>query len=178
MTKKEAKDTVEEAFKQAEQYGCASIPLPREDATGKTTIDKLRLRGTPIELIHSYFLADQLAEANAAFRTSLLENIYERLDLIEDLEVAFLPRNVATKNGKDDVHDACFELETTYTDNAMTAVIRLIEELSTLVEEYLTEKMTSDTKRVAILPDESTTTLQWLDGKKFKAEIEISLHLS
>jgi hypothetical protein len=174
MTKQEAKETVEEAFKQAEKYGSATIPLPREDAAGQTTIDKLRIRGTPIELIHSYFLADQLAEANAAFRTSLLENIYERLDLIEDLEVAFLPKEGV--EGEPESVDC--EMETTFTDDALATISRIIEEISTQVEGWLAEKMTSETKKVAILPDDCTTKVQWLDGDVIKAEVEISLHLS
>lgn len=174
MTKEEAKETVEEAFKQAEKYGSATIPLPREDAAGQTTIDKLRVRGTPIELIHSYFLADQLAEANAAFRTSLLENIYERLDLIEDLEVAFLNKEVVDG----DITSAKFGSDMPVRDDAKAAIMNLIETLSTDIEAWVAEKMTSETKKVSIIPDDCPTEIQWLDDDKFNAHIDISVHLS
>lgn len=173
MTKEEAKETVEEAFKQAEKYGSATIPLPREDAAGQTTIDKLRVRGTPIELIHSYFLADQLAEANAAFRTSLLENIYERLDLIDDLEVMFLPKDKV--DGEPQSSE--FSLSTKFYDNEQAAIANLIEALSTNVEAWLAEKLVSETKEVAILPDDTTTTVQWHDDGTLNATLDISLHL-
>lgn len=73
------------AFAKAAEHGCAeisiNIPVPpqmlREDDDG--TIDQLRTRGTPIELIGSYLLADQSQDANAAYRTSILEALYERL---------------------------------------------------------------------------------------------------
>jgi len=73
------------AFAKAAEYGCTEIaihiPVPpqmlHEDDDG--TIDQLRMRGTPIELIGSYLLADQPTDANAAYRTSILEALYERL---------------------------------------------------------------------------------------------------
>lgn len=174
MTKEEAKDTVKEAFAQAEKYGSASIPLPRENAAGETTIDTLRVRGTPIELIHSYFLADKLADANAAFRTSLLENIYERLALIDDLAVAFKP----LESIKGDPISDEFKAEANFTDDAQAALIRLIEELSTQVDAFLSEKMTSTTRAIYIIPDDCETKLQWLDGNLFKAEVDLSFVLS
>lgn len=73
------------AFAKAAEYGCTEIaihiPVPpqmlQEEDDG--TIDQLRTRGTPIELIGSYLLADQPQDANAAYRTSILEALYERL---------------------------------------------------------------------------------------------------
>jgi hypothetical protein len=174
MTKEEAKDTVVEAFQQAEKYGSATIPLPREDAAGQTTIDKLKMRGTPIELIHSYYLADQLADANAAFRTSLLENIYERLALIDDLEVAFMH-----KDGLDGEPESVnFGVDVKLNDDAQAAIMHLIESLSTEVEAWLVEKMVSETKKVSIVPDDSTTSIEWLDRGVLNGSVDISLHLS
>lgn len=89
--------SIEEAFRLAQEHGCTeitlkiSVPLTRIKADlladteqlpatkeKPTTIDRLRSRGTPIELIHSYLIAED-PQAQTAFRTSVLEALYERL---------------------------------------------------------------------------------------------------
>ena len=89
MTKKD-KVTVEvnagkeiaDAFDTAAKYGCAEISLtiPIPDSRKKQTVfDKLRTRGTPLELIGSYILADHKEMARQILEGCVLEAIYEHL---------------------------------------------------------------------------------------------------
>lgn len=71
-----------------------TIPIPKYWHK-KTVLDKLRTRGTPLELIGSYLLAAQQSSADAAFRTCVLETLYEQL------EQEFKPAIVTFKNSND-----------------------------------------------------------------------------
>ncbi|MHC4620545.1 MAG: hypothetical protein ACYTEQ_22585 [Planctomycetota bacterium] len=82
-------DDIEAAFRRAQETGCAeislTIPMPVKqlnvdviNGEDETVIDKLRMRGTPIELIHSYLIAED-EQAQSAFRTCILEAAYERI---------------------------------------------------------------------------------------------------
>lgn len=62
-------------------------------------------------------------------------------------------------------------------DDAKAAIMNLIETLSTDIEAWVAEKVTSETKKVSIIPDDCETTLQWLDGNLFKAEVDLSFVL-
>ncbi|MGD9209121.1 MAG: hypothetical protein PVI90_00020 [Desulfobacteraceae bacterium] len=89
MTKKD-KVTVEvnagrgiaDAFDTAAKYGCTEISLtiPTPDRYKKQTVfDKLRTRGTPLELIGSYILADYKEMARQLLEGCILEAVYEHL---------------------------------------------------------------------------------------------------
>lgn len=79
-TVEEGDDNVRAAFEQAEKQGVASIPLTERDDVRKATgLDILRLRGTPIEMIYSALAAGDIEGANAMFRTSVLEYVYEKI---------------------------------------------------------------------------------------------------
>lgn len=73
---------ISEAFDKAAEVGCAeislSIPVPKSHQA-PTALDKLRTRGTPLELISSCLVAGDPEMARQAFRTSVLEHVYERL---------------------------------------------------------------------------------------------------
>jgi len=85
---------VQEAFKEAETNGqrevILRVPLPREKQG--TMIDRLRTRGTPIELIASYLLAGEEEQALAAFHSSVLEYVYEKLAEDLNANVQFITR--------------------------------------------------------------------------------------
>lgn len=77
----ESDNDIRAAFKRAEERGSASIPLREQSddvEAAPTVIDKLRMRGTPLELIYSYLIADS-GQASGAFRSCLLEAVHERL---------------------------------------------------------------------------------------------------
>lgn len=92
-----------DAFDKAAEQGCAEISLtiPVPDTLKKATvIDKLRMRGTPLELIGSYLVAETLEDANAAYRTSVLETIFEHLKTTFDATVSFLASSALAKEGE------------------------------------------------------------------------------
>lgn len=97
---------IAEAFERAAEHGCTEISLtiPVPDTFKQpTVIDRLRTRGTPLELIGSYIVAEDYEGANAAFRTCVLETLYERIrDLIPgQVTVQFLlGTTCATHEGK------------------------------------------------------------------------------
>lgn len=68
----------------------------------KTGLDILRTRGTPIEMIGSALAAGDLHTANATFRTTILEYLYEKIAEFGDCKVTFInsrqlkPRGDAT----------------------------------------------------------------------------------
>jgi hypothetical protein len=76
-------DEVRSAFEKAEQQGVASIALtPQENIRKATGLDILRMRGTPIDMIHSAVAAGDNELANAMFRTCILEYVYEKIQAI------------------------------------------------------------------------------------------------
>lgn len=85
--------SIEIAFEQADKEpGCVEIPLTdtkHRSETKATGIDILRMRGTPIELIGSCIAAEDWKTAHAAFRTSILEYVYEKIAAYEDCGVCF-----------------------------------------------------------------------------------------
>jgi hypothetical protein len=89
---------ISDAFKEAEVGGqreiTLRIPLPREKQG--TLIDKLRTRGTPIELIASYLHAEDEKQALAAFHSSVLEYVYEKLAEDLNAKVGFITRGQLT----------------------------------------------------------------------------------
>jgi hypothetical protein len=92
----ESEGGIAEAFELAAKQGVAEIslriPVPHGIMeTHGDAIDRLRARGTPIELISSYILAEKWEDAQAAFRCSVLELIYERLIENFEADVQFLP---------------------------------------------------------------------------------------
>jgi hypothetical protein len=88
--------SVEIAFNEAAKQGCVEVPLvdPPEGIRKATGIDILRMRGTPIELIGSCIAADDMKTAGAAFRTSILEYVYEKIE-------AYCGANVFFMNSRD-----------------------------------------------------------------------------
>jgi hypothetical protein len=52
-------------------------------------LDKLRMRGTPIDMIDSYLLAGEVDAACIALRSVILENVYEHLQTHKHLHVQF-----------------------------------------------------------------------------------------
>jgi hypothetical protein len=60
-----------------------------ENIRKATGIDILRLRGTPIEMIGSAIAAGDWDTANATFRTSILEYVYEKIAAYEECDVRF-----------------------------------------------------------------------------------------
>lgn len=73
---------IAEAFDIAAKHGCAEIALtiPVPNSYKKPTVfDKLRTRGTPLELIGSYILAGYGETARTILQSCVLEAIYERL---------------------------------------------------------------------------------------------------
>lgn len=73
---------IAEAFDKAAEIGCAeislNIPVP-QSRKEPTALDRLRTRGTPLELIGSCLVAGNPEMAQQAFRTCVLEHVYERL---------------------------------------------------------------------------------------------------
>jgi len=87
---------IAEAFEVAAKHGVAEInlkiPVPHSIMeTHGDAIDRLRARGTPIELIGSYMKAEDWENARNAFRCATLELIYERLIENFEADVQFLP---------------------------------------------------------------------------------------
>jgi len=60
-----------------------------QEVTAAQLIDKLRMRGTPIDMIDSYLLAGEHDAAGIAFRSVILETVYEHLRLNKHLNVQF-----------------------------------------------------------------------------------------
>jgi hypothetical protein len=87
---------IAEAFELAAKQGVAEISLRIPVPHGIVekhgdAIDKLRARGTPIELIGSYILAEDWEKAHQAFRCCILELTYERFIELFEADVQFLP---------------------------------------------------------------------------------------
>jgi len=84
--------SVEIAFNEAAKQGSVEIPLvdPPRGETKATGIDILRMRGTPIELIGSALAAGDTKTARAAFRTSILEYVYEKIESYCGAQVFFM----------------------------------------------------------------------------------------
>lgn len=85
---------IDKAFKMAAKHGCAEIslkiPVPKTIIEDRgTVIERLRTRGTPIELIDSYALAEDWDHAAQAFKCAMLELLYERLKEEFDADVQF-----------------------------------------------------------------------------------------
>jgi hypothetical protein len=75
-----ADDSIRAAFAKAEKDGVATIALHEAEHARKATgLDILRMRGTPIEMIYSTLMADDIENATAMFRTSILEYIFEKI---------------------------------------------------------------------------------------------------
>jgi hypothetical protein len=90
-TMEQSDSDVRKAFEKAEKQGVASIALTAENASRKATgIDILRMRGTPIELIGSAIAAEDWETARAAFRTSILEYVYEKVETYCNAHVSFM----------------------------------------------------------------------------------------
>lgn len=93
-------EAIRDAFKVVEAGGYREItlriPIPREKQG--TMIDRLRTRGTAIELVASYLMAHEEEQALAAFHSSVLEYVYEKL--VEDLSanVRFVTRNSLSRD--------------------------------------------------------------------------------
>lgn len=78
----EAGKGIAEAFDIAAKHGCAEIALtiPVPNSYKKPTVfDKLRTRGTPLELIGSYISAGYRERARQILEGCVLEALYERL---------------------------------------------------------------------------------------------------
>lgn len=60
-----------------------------QEITAAHLIDKLRMRGTPIDMIDSYLFAGEVDAAGLAFRSVILETVYEHLRLNKYLNVQF-----------------------------------------------------------------------------------------
>ena len=97
---------IAEAFDKAAEVGCAeislNIPVPKSHQE-PTALDKLRMRGTPLELISSYLIADTHDMARQAFRSCVLEHVYERLAEKYHATVVFEGRDVLTSTDSDDL---------------------------------------------------------------------------
>ena len=91
---------ISDAFKVVEAGGYREItlriPIPREKQG--TMIDRLRTRGTPIELIASYLIAHEEEQALAAFHSSVLEYVYEKLAEDLNANVRFVTRNSLSRD--------------------------------------------------------------------------------
>ncbi len=91
----ESEGGIAEAFEIAAKQGVAEInlkiPVPHGIMeTHGDAIDRLRARGTPIELIGSYITAEKWDDVRSAFRCSVLELAYERLAEMFEADMQFL----------------------------------------------------------------------------------------
>lgn len=80
------------AFNAADKDGFAEIklqiPVPRT-TNNVRTLETLRVRATPIELIGSYLVGGDIDKAETAFHNALLENLYEQLQIAFKARVCF-----------------------------------------------------------------------------------------
>ena len=67
----------------------------RESQTAKI-IDRLKLRGTPIDMIDSYLLAGEPDAASDALKAVILESVYEHLSADKALKVSFTSKQNLT----------------------------------------------------------------------------------
>jgi len=102
-----------EAFELAREQGMSHVvirmPVPRNhvevdrrqltftndimhEVKAAQILDKLRMRGTPIDMIDSYLLAGEVDAACIALRSVILENVYEHLQAHKHLHVQFSTR--------------------------------------------------------------------------------------
>lgn len=58
-----------------------------QEVTAAQLLDKLRMRGTPIDMIDSYLLAGEYDAAGLALRAVIIENVYEHLRTHKHLNV-------------------------------------------------------------------------------------------
>lgn len=74
---------IAEAFDKAAEVGCAqialTIPVPKSHQK-PTAVNKLRTRGTALELLESCLLADDAPLTQQTFSAAVLEHLYERLE--------------------------------------------------------------------------------------------------
>jgi hypothetical protein len=101
-TIKESADGVRAGFEKAEKDGVASVSMTSD--VPRTGLDVLRMRGTPIEMIHSTLVAGDIETANAMFHTTILEYVYEKIfaAYMGD-DVAFINSRQLIRQGEDQV---------------------------------------------------------------------------
>jgi hypothetical protein len=109
----ESSGGISEAFEIAAKHGQAEVNLkipvpPSVIEKHGNALEKLRVRGTPIELIFSYLIADKLDQARAAFRTTILELVYEQMKE-EGIEVEF-KNSLTFKRDEDDPNSLALTL--------------------------------------------------------------------
>jgi hypothetical protein len=139
-------------------------------------VNTLKMRGTPIDLIHSYFLADSPTDANAAFKTSLLENIYEKLDNEFKCDVTFCTSTLPHIKNIDGAtnYSIAFQWNTKITDDSKASVVALIEKLTNDTIEYVRNKITPNVIKICIISDLCDTKLQFLHTS-FDGEIHFNV---
>lgn len=93
----EENNTVEKAFEEAATKGTATVCMCKSH-TEPTGLDILRTRGTPVELIGSALHAGDTKTTNKAFRTTVLEYLYEKLKTIHE-PVRFVRGDEPKKGG-------------------------------------------------------------------------------
>jgi hypothetical protein len=135
-----------------------------EDCTG---LEILRTRGTPVELIGSALAAGDIALANAAFRTVVLEYIYEKVDEYgSDCNVVFVHSHKLSENAE--LHTIkSGTAHATISDHIQSTVMSVIEHVSgdiyTEIEDILTktqEQHTGSPLTVGIVVDQFEFDLQ------------------
>tara|TARA_Y100000296_G_C5171368_1_gene257461 strand:- start:693 stop:1223 length:531 start_codon:yes stop_codon:yes gene_type:complete len=123
--------------------------------------DKLKMRGTPLDLIHSYLLAENPERAKIALQTSVLEALHLALSEIEDVEKVRLCTRVDTH-----VHDNALYLDIDKTipvrninsgecdvhvqGDPTTTVLRLVEQLITHLMGGIEDRLADATGRLCI----------------------------
>lgn len=168
----EAGKGISEAFDKAAEHGCAeislTIPVPQSKQKA-TALDKLRMRGTPLELIGSCLVAGDPEQAQAAFRSCVLEHVYERLAEKYHATCKFEGRAALSTNPNNDAltrdhvgHGVPFteaeeavadettapvtkvelqERVTAVTDDVQATVLRTIEEMAQDVEKVVEQPL-------------------------------------
>ena len=148
------------------------IDLPQET----TGIDVLRTRGTPIELIGSYLAAGDRRMANTAFRTAVLEYVYEKLAACERCKVRFV--HADTLVGKPICTVESGVISEPILDHITATVMAVLEGVSANVFRTLHDKMSviqhpNGTVHIGIIVDLFEFELEY-DGKAVAAHATAS----
>lgn len=167
---------IAEAFDTAAQYGCTeislTIPVPN-NYKKPTVFDKLRTRGTPLELIGSYISAGYRERARQILESCILEALYERLVekysatcIFQNQEDLTLEDNVYVATLKTDQQGVALDVQDeefvknnpqkapaeilnfkeqtgTVTDSVQTTILTLIESVIQLIEQSVDAALTT-----------------------------------
>lgn len=158
---------IEKAFQHAREHGQAEITIRIPLENTQTTLDKLRTRGTPLDLIGSYLLVSQVNDAKQALRSAILEYIVERLMCQPEVNSVQFSTNNSLTTLMNQLNIKPFVLSTpvetfTLTDALNATISNIIYQQAELIIEQMLPKLIKQTQKhdIHIIPEHSIINLE------------------